>query len=564
MATAKTASKGGRMKETIFDNMNQAQGGGGPNPGQGQNVNWKVENPFKKIKSKKALIIIPIFILIFYYFALPDLNLHSINFWQFFFISALVSGLIIGPVFSVTKKYFKGLLIILLIVIILYLSGIELFNAKRYSNIIQLREGNFSEEIKEIDFKDIPTVDKETAIRLGNREMGELYDLVSQFNLDQSYTQNNYGSLPVRVTPLEYNGVLKWLANQSEGIPNYMMVNMINGDAKLEKLDKNIKYSHSDLFFRDVRRHIRVNYPTKIIKDISFEIDENAKPYWICPTYTNRISWFGAMDVNGVIVVDAASGDMNYYDLEDIPNWVDRAFEARSIMDQLNWYGMYKNGFFNSVLAQKGVLNTTEGYNYLAIDGDIYLYTGITSVAKDSSNIGFILVNLRTKDTSFYRVSSADEVSAMASAEGEVQEKNYVSTFPILLNIQEKPTYFLSLKDSAGLIKLYAFVDAQNYQDVSIGNTVESAYLKHTGSNLADLSDDVSLEDVKEGSGTIDEIYQVVIDGNSNYYFSLEDGDKVYLAEIKVSPRLAFTKPGDKISFSYLEDEGFRKITEIK
>lgn len=524
----------------------------------------KPENPFNNIVSKKFLILIPIFALVLYYFDLPPINLHSYDFWRYFFTVAGFAGLIIGPLFKKTFKYYAFLALVALVVFILQLTSLEIFRSKSYANIMSISEGNFSEEIAEISIDQIPTIDKDAAIRLGNREMGELYELVSQFNLDESYTQINYGSGPVRVTPLEYNGILKWLSNFRQGIPNYMLVDMVNGQAKLEPVENNIKYSHSDLFLRDIRRSVRISYPTKMIQDISFEIDEDGKPFWITPTYEKKIGWFGAPDVDGLIATDASTGQHTYYSLEEIPAWVDRAFEAENLVSQLSWYGKYQDGYFNSILAQKGVLQPTTGYNYLALGDDIFMYTGITSVAQDSSNIGFVLINLRTKETKLYRVSSADEVSAMASAEGEVQEKNYKSTFPILLNIEGKPTYFLSLKDNAGLIKMYAFVDAQNYQEVSTGNTVRAAYLRHIGEEISEEAENLTEEQILKDSGLIEDIYSVVIDGNTHYYFTLENKDEIFISPISLSENLPFLKIGDPISFEYTNIEGINELITIE
>lgn len=552
-----------------FGNFNSANQKGYGNMG-GENNSYteanfkKPNNPFRNVTSKKFLLIIPVVFLVLYFIFLPPINLRSYEFWTFFFVIAVFSGLIIGPVFKITKNYFKTLLIIGIVVILLHLSSSEIFNAKRYAKILEVNEGSFAEEITEIPYQNIPTVDRDTAIRIGNREMGELYELVSQFNLDQSYTQINLNSTPVRVTPLEYNGLLKWLTNHFQGIPNYMLVNMIDGNAKLVPVENNIKYSHSDLLFRDIRRHVRFSYPTKIIEDISFEVDEEGRPFWVTPTYKPKISWFGAPDVNGIIITDASTGENNYYKLDEIPTWIDRAFEARNLNKQLEWYGKYQSGYFNSVLAQKGVLQPTTGYNYLAIGEDIYMYTGITSVAQDSSNIGFVLINLRTKETKLYRLSSADEVSAMESAEGEVQEKNYRSTFPILLNIDNKPTYFLSLKDNAGLIKMYAFIDAQNYQEVSTGNTVRAAYLRHMGQEITPEVENLTEKDMKSEKGTISDIYSVVIDGNTHYYFTIDTSDKIFVTSIKLSDNLPFLNIGDPISFDYVENNEINELVNIK
>ncbi len=222
---------------------------------------------------------------------------------------------------------------------------------------------------------------------------------------------------------------------------------------------------------------------------------------------------------------------------------MDRVYSDTLVMQQLDWNGKYQSGFWNSYFGQKGVLRTTDGYNYIANNDDVYLYTGMTSVTGDQSNVGFVLVNMRTKETKFYAVPGAEN-SAMRSAEGQVQHLGYTSTFPILLNIGDRPTYFLSLKDAAGLVKMYAFVDVERYQVVGTGGTVEEAragYIK----TLQDEADVTA--GAQEVTGVIAEIHSAVLDGNTRYYFRLEDSDAVYVAEIALSSRLPFLKAGDTV-----------------
>lgn len=550
--------------EKMREKAEQQQRGQGPQP----EPTPKPEKE-RKFKAPKKFFIASVIILalLLYYFLLPPLNLHSPLFWFTFFVLGVYATLTLGIAYGVFKKMALVLGGIFLVLVLLNVTSLELFRAKSYASILVREPGDFTADIQEIPVDRIPTVDRDTAERLGSRKMGELIDLVSQFNIDNSYTQINYKGDPVRVTPLEYNGFLKWLSNQSKGIPNFILVNMVNGDAHLNKLTENIKYSKSDLFFRDIGRHMRINHPTAIFENIVFEIDDNGTPYWIAGTYKPRISWFGAMDINGAILCNAITGETEFYPVGEIPNWVDRVYSAQDIITQLNWNGKYQSGFFNSIFSQKGVLQTTEGYNYLALNDDVYLYTGFTSMGTDESNVGFVLVNLRTKETKFYPVSSAEEFSAMESAEGEVQEKNYKATFPLLLNINGSPTYFMSLKDNAGLIKMYAFVDAQNYQNVSIGQSVESAYRIHLGEkHFQDLENQqVNADEIQLAEGTIEAIFPVVLEGTTNYYLKLAEGDQIYIASLILSDYMPFYVPGDYISFEYYQTtEGSNQIITIK
>ena len=362
---------------------------------------------------------------IMWYVLLPSLNIHSVPFWIFLTINLTIAVTIsLGFNFKNYKFYAIPAGLVVLGLLLIGLSN-PILNSKAYSNLIVKENGSFEDDIKEASFDQVPTVDRDTAQRLGSRKMGEMLDLVSQYNVANYYTQINYQNKPVRVTTLEYNGILKWLGNQSEGIPNYMIVDMIDGSVDVVKPESNIKYSKSDKFSRNILRHVKMSYPGDMILKIEFEIDEEGTPYWVSPVYKTTIGWVGGLDVKQVILTNALTGEHEKYDLEDVPKWVDGVFDANRMIQQLNWNGTLQSGYLNSKFAQKGVIETTEGYNYLAIDDDVFLYTGITSVGSDESNIGFVLVNMRTKDTKFYKMSSAEEFSAMGSAEGAVQEKGY-------------------------------------------------------------------------------------------------------------------------------------------
>lgn len=513
-------------------------------------------------KGNTGILITVIFAIVVYFIFLPPINLHSQATWLYLMAIQLVLIIFAGNKVPAVKQRFLFLLAMLVIYGILNLTSLELFTAKSYANVIEIQNGDFAKEIKEPSLNTIPTLDRDSSERVGSRKMGELLDLASQFNVDDQYTQINYKEKSVRVTPLKYNGIFKYLFNFKDGIPGYLNIDIVNGKTNLIKLEKGIKYSQDDLLFRNIRLYTRVKYPLEIFDEMEFEIDDNGIPHWIIPTYKNSVGWFGAQDVKNVITVNATDGATSIYPVSQAPKWIDRVYNSERILEQLNWAGKYKLGFINSIFAQKQVLQTTEGYNYLALNDDIYLYTGYTSVAGDESNVGFLMTNLRTKETKFYPVSSAKEVSAMESAEGIVQDKKYKATFPLLFNIKNKPTYFLSLKDNAGLIKEYAFVDAQDYQRVSSGLTVQEAYAKHTGTVIEKNEFDENTQ-FKEIKGTIQDIYSVVIDGNTHYYFTLEDQEAIFVSSIKLSEKLPFLEAGSRVSFKYA-DTKLKKVVEFK
>lgn len=519
----------------------------------------------------KAFIITVIIALISEYALLIPLNPRSPQFILYFsFLLLIFNGFyfIFNRGFNKIMKYsliLAGILIVLIPVGTFISSPI--FNAKSYQKQLVLdKNADFYEDNKTISYESIPVVDRESAIRLGDRKMGEMVDYVSQFEVDQSYEQINYKDNPYRVTPLEYSDLIKWFTNHGDGLPAYIRVNMVSQESEVVKLKEGMKYSKSDHFGRKIERHLRANYPTLMFDTLAFEINDDGIPYWIAPVYEYKIGLFGGKDIVGAVLVNAINGDHDYYDIKKVPEWVDRVYPSNLILTQLENYGKYTNGYLNTLLSQKGVLQPTDGYNYIAIDDDVYLYTGLTSVSKDASNVGFAMINLRTKDGKFYNISGAEEYSAMSSAEGEVQNLKYKATFPILINAGGHPTYFLSLKDDANLVKKYAFVSVENYQLVATGDSVaqaEQAYYALLESN----GKKTNAGDFKTNklTGIISEINEAVVDGNSTYYFKIEGNDTIFIGDISLSDYFPLAKVGDNVTVEFVNSkDNSEVISSIK
>ncbi len=472
-----------------------------------------------------------------------------------------------------TIKVLLGIIAACVIVMIVgNIWGAKLFNAKRYRQLLTVKDGDFTADVSEITFDHIPRLDLQSAQKLGDRKMGELSDMVSQFTVMDNYTQINYKGRPVRVTPLAYVDVFKWLSNVEEGVPGYLMIDMVSQEVELVRLPEGMKYSTAEHFGRYLDRHLRFQYPTKIFADETFEVNEEGTPYWICPTYKFTIGLYGGRDIEGAVLVNAITGESVYYPVSEIPSWVDRVYNAELIIEQYDYYGTLVNGFWNSIFAQKDCRITTDGYNYMAQGDDVYMYTGVTSVAADESNIGFILSNQRTKETKFYSVAGAEEYSAMASAEGQVQEMRYTATFPLLLNISNEPTYFMALKDASNLVKMYAMVNVQQYQIVVAADTVEKCeqmYVKKLAEiGVADQSQVTANSYI---SGKIATIRSAVVGGNTCYYFQLEDDKNpgvitphIYALSVATDERAAILNVGDVVTFVFnYAGQAYEEITHV-
>ena len=510
---------------------------------------------------------------IYFYVELPPINLHSAAFYSFFlFLSVVycITAVITSGIYRQAEngktfwKLLKGSCIVPLIVIgavfVIYVVGGLLssvvIRSGAYAKLITVETGDFTQDIEEISFDQIPMLDRDSAEKLGDRKLGELADMVSQFEVADNYTQINYKGRPVRVTPLRYGDIFKWLNNRGAGLPAYLIIDMVTQEVDVVRLPEGMHYTTAEHFSRNLYRHLRFQYPTYIFNEPTFEIDEEGTPYWVCPRIVKRIGLFGGTDIQGAVLVNAITGESQYY--TDIPTWVDGVYSAEIIMDQYDYYGTYQGGFINSLFGQKNVTVTTEGYNYIAANDDVYVYTGVTSAGSDESNIGFILTNQRTKQTTFYSIAGAEEFSAMNSAEGVVQHLNYSATFPLLLNISNQPTYFMALKDYAGLVKMYAMVNVQQYQIVATGASVEecqSNYYKLLRQNKLDTGEAPILPaDEDTVTGIVTALRSAVIDGTTMYYVTLDAGNTVYCISAGEVEKVILLNVGDRITITYEPD----------
>ena len=511
---------------------------------------------------------------LFFYLELPAINLHAEEFYGFVLLlcltycicSLLTSGFQgtgAKGYFTFVKKqctvpFFVAALLVVTALVGAAASWVVL-RAKDYQALLPIENGSFTEEIAEVSYDRIPMLDRDSAKKLGDRKLGELADMVSQFEVAEDYTQINYHGRPVRVTPLRYGDIIKWFNNRSEGLPAYLIIDMVTQNVEVVRLDDGMKYTTAEHFSRNLYRHLRFAYPTYMFEEPVFEIDEDGTPYWVCAKKEKTIGLFGGTDNHGAVLVNAVTGESEYY--EAPPAWVDHVYSAELIIEQYDYYGQYHNGFWNSIFGQRDVTVTTTGYNYLAEGDDVYLYTGVTSVGGDESNIGFLLSNQRTKETRYYPCAGATEYSAMDSAKGQVQNLRYTATFPLLLNIADQPTYFMALKDASQLVKMYAMVNVSQYQIVATGATVadcEANYRRMLRQNEL-ITDEQTEIDTQPGAlasveGTIEEIRTAVVNGNSIYFlrFAGESSFTVRMsaAEVAYAPLL---NVGDHVRVAYRE-----------
>lgn len=569
-------------------------GGGRHGGGSGQSFSNAMAEWGKKAIIVTAIVVVVLALAAYWWFH-PPINIHSVDTWFFVAVFILLPLFVFFRVRSAayksgTKKVtpseskakgFRALSFIPVIVVLVGLIGgimsYPIFpgNAGKYASVLQVEDSTFADDIQQVNYSEIPVIDHDSAVRLGNTQLGSIPDYVSQFEISNLYSQINYNQEPVRVSPLGYADLFKWFTNREAGLPAYALVNMTTQEAQIVTLPEGegMKYSQSEPLARNIDRYVQLKYPFYMFDEKSFEIDDDGRPWWICPVQTRTIGLFGGTTIDRVVLVDAVTGECQDLAIGDCPQWVDRAYPSDLLIQQYNWHGAYAGGFLNSIFGQQGVVQTTpgtdgmQGYNYIAKDDDVWVYTGVTSATADNSIVGFVLVNQRTAEAHFYSVSGATEDRAMRSAEGAVQDLGYSATFPILINISDRPTYFMSLKDGEGTVKQFAMVDIQSYQNVATATTVEQcqksyeALLATSGVMVDNAAAGATTE---SATGVIRTMVEAVVEGNSRFYVTLDGDDRIFDCALPSMLPIVSYAVGDEVTFEFTAGESTCTVTAVK
>ncbi len=531
-----------------------------------------------------------------YYFYLPAFNFKAIEMYIFFgallgvycVMNYLTSGALKTPDYAPYAKKSARIPMLLIgvlvaVVVVGFIISSVVFRAKDYSEIIDVKGGNFVQEVADSSddsFATVPRIDLDTTAVMAQKALSGLSELgyVSQFTVQPSYNQINYRDVPVRLATLQYSNIIKWFTNRDNRIPAYIRIDSITQKSELVPVEGGIQYSTADHFAHNLKRHLRFEYPTYMFATPTFETDDEGNPYWITARLDKTIGLFGGTDVVGAVICNAITGECNSYTIEEIRkdnalSWIDRVYADDLLIEQYNYYGLYQGGFWNSILGQKDTYATTEGSSYLAMNDDVYLYTGVTSLTSDESLTGFTLINMRTKDAKYYVISGAKEVSAETSAEGLVQQYEYDASFPLLLNVDGEPTYFMSLKDSSDLVKMYALVNVGQYSIGAVGTSLTEcienylAELSKNGIKLDVSTDNITEENGEQGTttqpvqkvevtGKITDIRTAVIGGESTYYFKLDTSNSYYSVKASDAEKVIIFNAGDTVTFTVDKNEG--------
>lgn len=539
---------------------------------------------------KGIILAIPIIIIVsalWLYFFQPEINIKSPGSVLVILLLIAIDTLILA-IFRARKntkkteinildlKAFKlaGFFSILGLLFFLYLviggiSGAHIIRAKAYVGQMPmevLEINDFAKQVspESIGTSTLPIIDKEIALR---KAEGQLSTYGSQYSIGNSFTLINIKDEGVdrlvRVAPLEYNGLVVAATHYNSGSVGYVMVDVVTEEAKFVEVEEGIKYLESGLLNRNLSRYIWMHYPTSLVTEYSFEIDDNGTPYWIASVYDNEVGLFSGQNPIGAIVVNAVNGDINRYDIEDVPSWVDRVIPSELAMTQANNALTYKNGWFNATFgAKKDVFNLTEEYNYISLKGKTYMYSGITSPNNaDETSVGFLLVDLRTKESKMYRIQGITEYRAMeiARSHQSVKAQNLNATEPLLVNIEGQPTYFLTLKNSVQR-QWYVLVR------VSDGAIVLNQNLRNAKSEYISLLTNQNGSPVTAGlesfSGVVSRIREA--QGDTLEFVFANDVEKIYIVPISLGVDTRFLQAGDTVTVKFLpSDDGTYLVREL-
>ena len=528
-------------------------------------------------KILKAYGISAIIVAIYAFIKLPVLRLDFTSGFSTMIIFFGLAGVLDmmldrGEQTSKIAKYNFSITIALIVFtsVVPFITSTPILHSKDYRNLIgEVKESDFSKDVSPVSVDDIRLVDEAMAMKLGDKKLGEIPAIGSISKLGQFHIQSVKGEL-YWIAPLVHRDMIKWATNLG-GTSGYVMVSASNPqDVRLVQNidDKPVKivYQPEAFLHQDLHRHLYINGVVNYgMTDFTLEINDEGKPYWVVSLYEHKIGYSGA-EITGVATVDAATGKVEKYTIDNAPKWIDRMQPSQIVVDQITNWGLYVNGFLNSVISEEGVLVPTEGTSLVYGDDDrAYWYTGITSAGGDESTIGFMLVDTRTKEAKLYKQPGATETAAMRTAEGKVQEKGYEATFPVMYNMLGTPTYVSSLKDKAGLVKMVAFVSVEDFSILGVGENKDEALrnyreaLSSKGGDSSITTDEGLTEDVV---GKVVRINQDSKEGNTSYYIMIDSKPELILtATSKVSLEIPLTQVGDQIKITINKEPN--SITDI-
>ena len=525
---------------------------------------------------------------ILWYTCLPAVTIHSTGFWCMLTINAALFffACISEKDSKIDAAVFIGIIAICILMLFVgWISTWTVFHAEKYRSIADISvENSFDKDFPEVlpDGSNIPYVDLETAQKLGDRTIGKLKHS-SWYDVDNEYNLICYKGQYYRLSPLNYSGFFEFNKGKNEGIPGYVLVNAETQASQFVKVEGGYFYSPSSYWSKNLRRNLRKQFSGSIFGKSYFEIDEEGNPYWITAVNDTSVGLFSGYKEDKFIITDAITGQSELYQKNDLPEWIDHAVGLQYAMDVLNNYYRLIHGVWN--WSKTDVYRTTyfyrdayfEGYNsYIDSNGDVCFYTGLTPANSAESNTGFLLINCKTGHVREYLFEEDDggieESTAIERAESEVQNYGYKSTFPMMVNIANQPTYLMCLKGNDGLMKqiALALVSTKSSTIVTADNLADAIEKYENALVKAKVIDkeQVNVEIANETeniTGVISAKYEITVDGTTHYLYQINESDILYDTSVKYGYKQVAFKVGETVSLDYeVSDKDVKTVLKVE
>ncbi len=429
------------------------------------------------------------------------------------------------------------------------------FHASNYRELLPVEERDFDTEQVLLDQAQARFVDQALAKRAAEELLGNNLGLGSRCVIGEMNIQSVNGRL-WWVGPLEHRDFFKWASNGTT--PGYMMVSANNySDSKIVQ-DYELSIGMGGSFSGYLPRYLYQNgYATVGLTDYTFELDDSGKPYWVVTIQKPQVGFSGLV-AKGVLVVDPTNGTIAEYSIDDAPTWIDR-IQPQNITDgRIDDWGDFVHGWWNSWLAQRDVINASEGTSLVyTADGRCAWYTGLQSAGgSDQGTMGFMLVDARTGQAKFYRRAGITEAAARDVIKGQAQEKGYDSTWPIPYLVNGVPTFISVLKDDSGNPQMVGMVAYNDRTLVVVGESLReclrlySSKLRSQGTSLA-IDGKVTAVSFE---GTITRIGEETIGSETMFYIMIDTVDsKVFSIPSHLSQEILITRRGDNVKVTALD-----------
>lgn len=458
--------------------------------------------------------------------------------------------------------------------------------AEKLYSMTGVKESN--EQSPRINTENIIIIPPETAYYQMQTLIGSLPN-PSLYEIGQlSLTQTEQGAY--YVAPIDIESSFRALLNKELPGVAYVSAERLE-DAKLIEIPH--EYGESLVFSHNIYRKLRGYRESAILMNADVELDDDLTPYYVGTYGSYKYGRKGLMP-EGVILYNLKTGEIEDYEKDKVPSWVDQIYTTEIAEEYNTYYGKYKNGFLNSIIGKKEVqvptywgsevelyglrIESNQVVPVVGSDRQMYFFTDHTNTSPDSTTMtGYTLMNTRTGETTYYKTPSLlNGQGAMNSVEKLLgaEKANWATVQPILYNIYGIDTWIVPVinKTDGSFVKL-GLVTAKSKYSIVANNKLDllEAFKKAIADGAVNNGADVKVENNLEleeltAEGKLLRINQSVEDGKSVFYLKLDSvPDKIFMVNKNVNADLVLARDGDTVKITYIdmEEEEIIPVTDF-